>query len=518
MKTLPTRPTRASTPSGHPGRAFPELLMQLRPPTSLSFFIALALVQSGCFDPQVPGDGDGTGDGTTASDGSGSGSGSGTAESTGIEPDSGSGGPIPVCGDGVVEGSEVCDDGINDGSYGGCSAGCTAPGPFCGDGIVNGEEPCDDGDDEDGNGCNVDCVVSGSVLWTVTYDGPDHGVDAAGGVAVDPEDNIIVVGGVLSDVEEAWVRKYTPEGAAAWTQFFPSMVEDSSASNVVTLDDGDFVFGGGFDPASGANPDAWVRRVSAVGDPLWTETYANPYDGLDQVVDLERDDDGFLYALIKATGTPTPNGSRSFLRKYTQDGAELWTTSIDDGVTTQALATEQDGSCIIVGYEGQIPAYVPYLSRRTSDGTEEWSRTYPEYDEAYFTRVDVDASGRILAGLVSLASSNRILSVDAAGNVIDEFFPHAMENALALYAILSLNDGHYVAAGIKGADGHLWTSRYSADGSELWTHTYNGEEYGFGWDSVTDLAIDSLGNIIAVGNIQDAEATIQDIWVTKFAP
>jgi fibro-slime domain-containing protein len=50
-----------------------------------------------------------------------------------------------TCGDGIVAGSEVCDDGKNDGSYGGCMPGCKARAPFCGDKTLNGTEQCDDG-------------------------------------------------------------------------------------------------------------------------------------------------------------------------------------------------------------------------------------------------------------------------------------------------------------------------------------------------------------------------------------
>src|SRR5262249_9003081 len=42
----------------------------------------------------------------------------------------------PICGDGVVEGNEVCDDGKNDGTYGSCLPGCGGRAPYCGDATV----------------------------------------------------------------------------------------------------------------------------------------------------------------------------------------------------------------------------------------------------------------------------------------------------------------------------------------------------------------------------------------------
>ncbi len=113
--------------------------------------------------------------------------------------ESGSSGGGPVCGNGVVEADEVCDDGINDGSYGGCVADCSALGPHCGDGNVqrSAGEACDDGDGENGNGCNVDCVVSGTVLWTEMYS-TDIGTsnDHASDVDVGDDGTILVVGRV----------------------------------------------------------------------------------------------------------------------------------------------------------------------------------------------------------------------------------------------------------------------------------------------------------------------------------
>jgi fibro-slime domain-containing protein len=52
----------------------------------------------------------------------------------------------PVCGDGTVQGNEVCDDGINNGQYGSCLPGCTGRAPFCGDAVLTSPpEVCDNG-------------------------------------------------------------------------------------------------------------------------------------------------------------------------------------------------------------------------------------------------------------------------------------------------------------------------------------------------------------------------------------
>ena len=50
-----------------------------------------------------------------------------------------------VCGDGLVLGSQVCDDGTGlNGTYGHCNADCTGLGPRCGDGVVQAEhEGCE---------------------------------------------------------------------------------------------------------------------------------------------------------------------------------------------------------------------------------------------------------------------------------------------------------------------------------------------------------------------------------------
>lgn len=48
------------------------------------------------------------------------------------------------CGDGIKNGTEQCDNGVNSGAYGTCKSDCTLA-DYCGDGVVNGSEKCDQG-------------------------------------------------------------------------------------------------------------------------------------------------------------------------------------------------------------------------------------------------------------------------------------------------------------------------------------------------------------------------------------
>ena len=72
----------------------------------------------------------------------------------------------PICGDGVLERGEVCDEGGNNvnNTYGACNTTCSAR-EYCGDGEVNGPEKCDNGLNTDNYGdaglgkCAPGCVI-----------------------------------------------------------------------------------------------------------------------------------------------------------------------------------------------------------------------------------------------------------------------------------------------------------------------------------------------------------------------
>ena len=82
----------------------------------------------------------------------------GPATETAPEPPEGGGTPaLPVCGDGLVQGDEACDDGNWD-ETDACLSTCQTA--RCGDGVIGREEQCEPETDSDNPHCNADCQLA----------------------------------------------------------------------------------------------------------------------------------------------------------------------------------------------------------------------------------------------------------------------------------------------------------------------------------------------------------------------
>lgn len=140
-----------------------DMKRSLALPNCLLPCLLLSLVAaSGCTDgagSTAPSDDAGSESADSGSEGADSGPGSADAGTGSTDSGAGSddAGVSPACGDGVVNGAEQCDDGVNDGGEGEC-LGCAGL-QICGDGVLEGTEFCDDGA---GNSscpgfCSTDC-------------------------------------------------------------------------------------------------------------------------------------------------------------------------------------------------------------------------------------------------------------------------------------------------------------------------------------------------------------------------
>jgi cysteine-rich repeat protein len=139
---------------------------------------------------------------------------------------------------------------------------------------------------------------AGVELWTHTHDNAEALEDRAEGVAVDGDDNVIVVGWETSSTSGGrwWVRKLAPDGAELWTEVDEGDTSEGMRANAVaTTDSGDIAVVGSVVAAGfGA---AVVRKYDADGDERWTRTFeSQPSTGAEAFDVAVRGDEG-LYVV-----------------------------------------------------------------------------------------------------------------------------------------------------------------------------------------------------------------------------
>jgi cysteine-rich repeat protein len=436
--------------------------------------------------------------------------------------------PEAACGDGEINGSEVCDDGTNDGSYGGCAPDCSALGPRCQDAIVNGSEACDDGNPVDGDGCNVDCILSGSELWTQYYPGDDAGDARAHGAAVDAEGNVIIVGEefVVGQNANAWARKYSPAGDILWSYAWNGETNGTDILYAVAVTpDNDLVMVGETNVA-GNGADMLFLKLGPDSKPVWQRTQSGGTSFGDRAFGVAVDPQGNIavtgeaYKLIGLhnvwTGLLDP------------DGVEIWSDNFDANAGNDAgnaVAFTADGDLIVAGN-----IYVPigladlWLRKYSAAGKELWTRSADHMKgNDLWHGVAIDSEGNI--GL-----SGEVYEVEGLSAILTAKYS---ASGFELWSQIQDSDGgdndigHGVAFDLTGNlisvgeeytandFARAWVRKYDPEGGELWTQIHDGVDAGN--DIARAVAIDKTGNIYAAGE-EYRVGQFADVWLTKYAP
>ena len=226
----------------------------------------------------------------------------------------------------------------------------TGGGDLCGNGMLDDGEVCDDGNEVGGDGCEPDCTSSDDVqpLWELEHGGPFGYADCGGGVAFDTEGNLILAG-LWAD--EIWVGKYDTDYALLWEVFYPAVSGLGGCMEVrVAVDAADAVAVIG---PQGPSQDVFVAKLDADGGELWTQTFAG--DGIAGGVpgDIAFDLEGNV--LVAGELTDAMTNMQFWLTKLTPDGDEVWAdTHAGPGCCVngaRGVAADTDGNVWAVGYE-----------------------------------------------------------------------------------------------------------------------------------------------------------------------
>ncbi len=375
--------------------------------------------------------------------------------------------------------------------------GTTEVEPICGDGMLDPDEICDDGNADDGDGCSSTCVRDLVSPWCKI--GADGGAPVellTTGVAVGPAGEIAVsstatdVGfgdsvihkfdldgqllwnagfnghrlgdlafgpnGAIATIGCKWVQT----GDVAWEQIVLSLISpegeyladfetnnmDPLCRGAVTAHPAGFV--ATWLPGDSMTYTVEVRWVDENFDFVATKTIA----GFNDVTAIATDESGRTLVAVKWSGA-------THLLAFTPEGESLWETTPEGpggDFTVQALA--RAGASIVATVSNDTGWWHATINLETGD----WSELVP-LDAAALTtphRVEVSPADAESTHVVSgmRGSSPTVVALDGVGNPLAESTLPTADATMGDTIELARSelDGAMVSAGRLGPESELW--------------------------------------------------------------
>lgn len=240
--------------------------------------------------------------------------------------------------------------------------------------------------------------LNGNVVRSIASN-PSVNPDKAMGVAVDSVGNAIVVGDQHS--ESQWrIEKYDRDGTLLWVQTpdFTDGYNDIATAVAVDKNDNIIVVGMEMTPDPGSDAQWRILKYDADGNLLW-EQMSNPSRSVDIPYDVATDKDGNIVVVGQANDPETLSEVWR-IEKYTPEGILLWTLNRDhsavDADRAHGVAIEQGGKdeIVVVGYYFD-PVFATQLwtvEKFFPDGELRYSHVFTER-EAIANDVAIDGKG-----------------------------------------------------------------------------------------------------------------------------
>ena len=307
--------------------------------------------------------------------------------------------------------------------------GPTGAGGLCGNGVIDDDEQCDDGNTRYDDACNNSCISECGLTWEVAIGEPDDGSFGLA-AAVSPDNSIVVLGSVETDRgAQLWLGRYDAEG----TELSSVPLADGLGvePGAVAVDGDGNVLVVGTVGAPGTR-DIWVRLYDDAGALTWSDTHDGTDSGDDAGVGATFDADG--NAIVTGTVRDADADTDLWVRKYDTSGQPMWTEtyggpgngtfSLDTG---GAVTTDADGNIF-----AQLEVYVNFDERDVhlvkfapGGGAPQWD-VAPfaggDSDEHSWAGVANDANGNVVMGFNNGAVTSGwrfwVMKFDTDGNEI----------------------------------------------------------------------------------------------------
>ncbi|OVE79592.1 hypothetical protein BVY01_02085 [bacterium I07] len=290
---------------------------------------------------------------------------------------------------------------------------------------------------------------SGDELWTATYDGLGNSEARFGGLAVDPEGNIVVTGSKAGAYGSYYLLtvSYDTSGREIWNNIYKSLY--------------------------------WLNQKYRVGSVVYDDS-SNVY-----VVAYEKEDE--------------VRNTHSIIIKYNSSGEEQWIEQFDVYHSFKQMKLDRSGNLLLLFRKMTPPGFWSHsIIKIDNMGSSLWE--YPiAWTEADAFALDND-SNLIIAG----HKRHKLLfkKIDALGTEIsnfEEIYPDLYNKVSGL----SIDGQNRLNVFIKLNQFDDWDAssalfQYSIDNTSLWKEPiYSVYKYSREW--LEDMVLDPFGNVIVSG-------------------
>jgi hypothetical protein len=355
--------------------------------------------------------------------------------------------------------------------------------------------------------------------WERTYGGTN--TDRAFCVARGSDGGSFVAGGTRSfgaGGEDIWVLRLDSLGDTLWSQTFGGTSTDQ-ATGIVATDDGGCLVAGHTDSYGAGNQDAWLIKLDAFGDTLWTRIYGDRVS--DGLYGVTRTPDGG-YLAVGWTRSFGALGSDGWLIKLDAGGDTLWTRRVGRAGIEQfsGVVCTPDGGYLAAGLTnsygaGSDDAWVVKLN---SDGDTLWTHTYGASGGEYANSIAATPEGGFILAATTdsygLAGEAWILKCNGAGDTLWTRLLGGANVDEAL-SVVSTADSGALVAGYTASFGagyyDAWLIRLDVNGDTIGTYTFGGT----GEERASGIALTSTGGCILVGHTTSYGAGNQDFYIVE---
>ena len=403
----------------------------------------------------------------------------------------------------------------------------TGGGAMCGNGMTDPGEACDDGNATDADGCNQDCTISGSVLWSHNQSSGLGQEDRGFAVGVDADGQAYVGGDFHNGTNtDFWVRQYTAEDGLGWTYQGPAGIGNDTARGAVV--DGDTLYVAGFRNVTGQGNNVWLRSFGLDGSPGLDVSYNAPSNSNDVALAIALTPTGNLIVGGYETNNLAMTGRNGWIREYTPAGGEGWTATYNgpSNSTDQvnAVAVDSMGNVAVTGYQtvgSQQDIWVRYYDPA---GAAVWTTTYEGVEGLNDVGIGIafDAADNVL--VVGYEGGTKIpwrvfmRKYDATGvEVWTQFWEgETVEGAFAQGVAIDGADD-IVVVGQQRTDGfgEMFVRKYDTNGTPRWTTGIDGAP---GVDDTARAVTIGPANRIWISGQINLGVDGNDVYVARIAP